>query len=127
MGEINNFQLSKNFNLQEFECTHQKHRHVKVNDELIEKLQKLRDKLGQPMIVTSGFRCDKRNRQVGGAENSQHMKGSAADIHLNNITYDIGEIAEKAKEAGFTGIGLYTNFIHVDVRDGRPARWDGRF
>ena len=126
MGEINNFQLSENFNLQEFECTHPDHRHVKVDDELVEKLQELRTELGQALIVNSGYRCPERNEQVGGAANSQHMKGTAADIHLNNLHYDIGEIAEKAKEIGFTGIGLYNSFIHLDVREGRPARWNQR-
>jgi len=124
MGEINNFQLSENFNLQEFECTHADHRHVKVDDELVEKLQKLRNKLGQAMMITSAYRCFERNKQVGGAENSQHMKGTAVDISLNNLNYDIGEIAEKAKEIGFTGVGLYNTFIHLDVRENGPARWN---
>ena len=35
-----------------------------------------------PIIVTSGFRCEAVNRQVGGVRNSQHMFGQAADIHL---------------------------------------------
>ena len=125
MGEINNFQLSENFNLQEFECTHPEHRHVKVDDELVNKLQELRTELGQALIITSAYRCPERNEQVGGAEQSQHLKGTAADVILNNLNYDIKEIADKAKEIGFTGIGLYNNFIHLDVREGRPAKWSG--
>ena len=35
-----------------------------------------------PIIVTSGFRCEAVNRQVGGVRNSQHLTGQAADIHL---------------------------------------------
>ena len=35
---------------------------------------------GAPIIVTSGYRCDRLNKAVGGATNSQHRKGEAADI-----------------------------------------------
>ena len=43
-------------------------------------MQVIRDEYGKPIIVTSGFRCDKLNKAVGGAKNSQHTKGEAADI-----------------------------------------------
>lgn len=46
----------------------------------VEILQVIRDEYGKPLIVTSGFRCDKLNKAVGGAKNSQHTKGEAADI-----------------------------------------------
>lgn len=46
----------------------------------VEILQVIRDEYGKPIIVTSGFRCDKLNKAVGGAKNSQHTKGEAADI-----------------------------------------------
>ena len=43
-------------------------------------LDPLREAWGAPIIVTSGYRCGKLNRAVGGAKASQHMKGQAADI-----------------------------------------------
>ncbi len=43
-------------------------------------LQPLRDYLGCPVIVTSGYRCYKLNEKVGGVRNSQHLKGEAADF-----------------------------------------------
>lgn len=43
-------------------------------------LDPLRDAYGQPIIVTSGFRCSKLNKAVGGTKTSQHMLGEAADI-----------------------------------------------
>lgn len=43
-------------------------------------LDPLREKWGMPIIVTSGYRCDALNRAVGGATNSQHRNGEAADI-----------------------------------------------
>ncbi len=116
MSDLNNFQLVENFNLQEFECTHPTHSHVQVSRKLVDKLQELRNRLGGAVIITSAFRCEERNRAVGGATNSQHMQGRAVDITLRNQEKDISEIAEMAIDIGFTGIGYYSTFIHLDVR-----------
>ena len=43
-------------------------------------LDPLREKFGAPIIINSGYRCPALNRVVGGAINSQHTKGEAADI-----------------------------------------------
>ena len=43
-------------------------------------LDPLRARWGAPITVTSGYRCPVVNRAVGGAANSQHMRGEAADI-----------------------------------------------
>ena len=49
-------------------------------------LQPIRDKLKKPMIITSGYRNMKINFLAGGAINSQHLKGEAADFHVNGMT-----------------------------------------
>lgn len=43
-------------------------------------LDPLREAYGKPIIVTSGFRCPKLNKVVGGSSTSQHPLGQAADI-----------------------------------------------
>lgn len=43
-------------------------------------LDPLREMYGKPITVNSGYRCPKLNAAVGGAKNSQHMRGEAADI-----------------------------------------------
>ena len=48
----------------------------------MEVLQPLRDFLGKPVVISSGYRCAELNKAVGGVRNSQHMKGEAADIHV---------------------------------------------
>lgn len=43
-------------------------------------LQPIREKYGKPIRITSGFRCEKLNKAVGGASSSQHLTGEAADM-----------------------------------------------
>ena len=43
-------------------------------------LDGIREEFGEPIEVTSGFRCWKVNEAVGGVKNSQHLAGQAADI-----------------------------------------------
>lgn len=49
-------------------------------------LQPIRNKYGKPIIVSSGYRCPKLNKAVGGASNSQHTLGEAVDIHTISDT-----------------------------------------
>jgi len=44
-------------------------------------LQPIRDSWGKPIVVSSGFRCQTLNTKLGGANNSDHKYGAAADIH----------------------------------------------
>lgn len=45
-------------------------------------LEPLRQELGRPISISSGYRCPKLNDAVGGVSKSQHMYGQAADIHI---------------------------------------------
>lgn len=51
---------------------------------VLEILQPIRDKWGRPIVVTSGFRSEAVNKAVGGARNSQHRLGEAADIKIGS-------------------------------------------
>ncbi len=46
-------------------------------------LDPLRERYGYPIMVSSGYRCPRLNKAVGGAETSQHVKGEAADIYVS--------------------------------------------
>jgi len=127
--KVNDFQISKHFNLSEFQC-HDETQAVKVVPELVDKLEILRgmvsEHLGKDtaLLINSGYRTPAYNKKIGGAEKSQHMEGTAADIRLpSEIDADL--MASFAEKAGFDGIGKYDSFVHVDVR-GYPARWDNR-
>jgi hypothetical protein len=51
-------------------------------------LQPLRDKLGKEIRINSGYRCKELNRVIGGAKNSQHIEGKAADIQVIGVETD---------------------------------------
>lgn len=49
-------------------------------------LQPIRNALGKSIRVTSGYRCKRLNGLIGGARNSQHTEGKAADIEVDGMT-----------------------------------------
>lgn len=59
-------------------------------------LDPLRERYGRPIIVTSGYRCQKLNKLVGGVKYSAHLDGRAADVRSSNndreLNKKIGEI-----------------------------------
>jgi len=120
-GSINDVQLSGYFNLQEFACKGRGcgcYNAVKVDPELVRGLQAMRSEHGQPIEVTSAYRCRDHNRDVGGESNSYHTKGMAADIKSGDLA-GLGELADK--HFGDGGIGTYTWGYHVDL--GPRRRW----
>lgn len=53
---------------------------------IVNVLQPLRDAIKKPVIVSSGYRCARLNSYIGGASNSQHVIGQAADIAVTGMT-----------------------------------------
>ena len=118
--------ITKNFRLDEFECPCCGGNHI--SRRLVHALQELRDLAGAPITVTSGLRCEAYNESVGGAEQSQHLYGRAADIVIQGLhPVEMERLAEKVTRLRTGGIGVYPHngFIHVDVRLNGPARWTG--
>lgn len=88
---------------------------------LMWRLEALRTKLGNnPIKLTSGFRYYTYNKKIGGANNSQHIYGKAADISVRNVSPE--KVYKAARESSFGGLGLYNSFVHVDTRN-YVARW----
>lgn len=117
-------QLSKNFTSQEFVC-HCGCGGCDIDPKLIDNLQKLRDLIDKPITIVSGFRCKTHNSACGGARNSQHMLGTAADIQVIDLQPEaVAKAAEKIAAFHGGGIGVYKTWVHVDIRHGM-ARWRG--
>ncbi len=121
--------LTENFSAEEFACKDGSETpcEVLVNlKELALNLQVLRDALGLPIHINSGYRSPAYNKKVGGAKNSQHLLGKAGDITVQGYTpFDIKAKIESLIKQGKMkngGVGLYPTFVHYDVRD-YPARW----
>ena len=93
---------------------------------LADYLDNIREKLGKPILVSSGFRCPVLNKAVGGVANSQHQKGLAADLvcadmeSLEKVLRETGGFDQLIKEhrKGFPN----SFWFHVSVcaRNGKP-------
>lgn len=94
-----------------------------IKPELRTALNTFRAMHGEPLIVVSGARCPDYNTKVGGAKDSLHMQGLAADLCLNNK--DRHKLIKDSFTYPFTGRGYYKTFIHVDMRTGPQAYWVG--
>ena len=118
--------MSTYFLPEEFECNC-KNKHcegklpqMRMNPTLIQSLNRIRQELGKPIKVTSGFRCVDHNAAVGCVPDSTHRTGYAADIVCDDME-KLKELIEAEKE--IKGIGIANTFIHVDVRPGIRKRW----
>ena len=98
---------------------------IKINTDAMDKLQTLRNRLGKPLIVRSGYRSPSHNKAVGGAKASKHMDGAAFDIAMSN--HDPVAFEAAARAVGFLGFGFYprSGFVHVDL--GPARQWGERF
>ena len=116
--------LSKNFTRKDFKCPCGCSRQM-VDSELVEKLQTIRDKLGKPIKVTSGYRCIPHNAAVGGSSGSKHRYGMAADWRIVDRSINpvaLGIIAAQY----FKAVGIYwydgAAMVHTDTRNAK-ATW----
>jgi uncharacterized protein YcbK (DUF882 family) len=109
--------VTKNFLFAEFGCPCGKCRFAdgyQITRRLVTSLQKMRDKLGKPIRITSGIRCPVYNRYVRGARNSYHMLSRAVDIQCTS-GLDRHVLCKVALSEGLS-IGISEKFLHLDTR-----------
>jgi len=116
-----------NFREDEFRC---RHTGFSAMDEIfMQRLQDLRSALGFPFVINSGYRHPTHPVEAAKVRPGAHSLGKAADIRLahGGQTYDV---LTRAREFGFTGIGMETIFVHLDICTTadlggtvRPAAW----
>ena len=91
--------------------------------DFLHKLDEARSIANTPFKITSGYRSPAHNTLVGGRVGSSHLKGCAADIAVKNSAERIAIIQGLIK-AGFTRLGIASNFIHVDLdKNKHCAKW----
>lgn len=91
-------------------------------------LDPLRNRYGHPIHVSSGYRCPRLNKAVGGSATSQHMTGEAADIYVGNardkamlfsLIYYLLPFDQLIWERGTDEAPVW---IHVSYREGHNRR-----
>lgn len=130
-------QLTENFAFEEFvQTSHREHAEANYNfglkhkhkvQWLAEHLQKLRDCLGSPIIITSGVRCQALNAAVGGVANSQHTKVEAVDFIVPGMVLDYAfDLIRGYKEVRFDQLILEcvgtSKWIHISFSTEKPRR-----
>lgn len=93
-----------------------------VDVELLAVLEDVREHFNTPVIITSGCRCWYNNQKAGGATNSKHLKGNAADFVVKDVHEDRVATYLEEKYPDKYGIGRYEGRTHIDVRD-KKGRW----
>lgn len=121
--------LTENFSLSEFQCKSGEEMPKEVFEnikELAKNMQVLRDHIGKPIQITSGYRSPEHNKKVGGAKASKHVLGMACDFKVKGLTpatiikdIEVLIMCDKMKQGG---IGIYPTWVHYDIRNIK-ARW----
>ena len=96
----------------------------RVKPQVVRNLEQVSKEVGYQLQVTSGYRSPEYNSRVGGAKKSQHVQGNATDIVQSGLTIQQRQaFISAAVDAGFTAIGVYNTFTHVDIRGGALRAW----
>ena len=109
----------KFFRLEEFNCTHTNKN--EMDHEFLVKLDELRERVGFPFIITSGYRDATHPAEARKSEPGTHNQGIAADIKVSN-GFERMNIVHEAIKMGFS-IGVARTFVHVDDRKTTPVMW----
>jgi zinc D-Ala-D-Ala carboxypeptidase len=109
-----------NFTKEEFDCSETNCNEMR--DSFLALLQQLRDELGEPLQITSGYRDPRHSIEASKEAPGVHTRGLACDIACDGQkAFRIVQIAIKL---GFTGIGVkqkgHGRFIHLDTYTGSP-------
>lgn len=83
-----------------------------------DQFQRIRDAWGQPLSVTSFYRPEPINQQVGGVPGSRHVSGEAVDCFPTKGDLDRFYQWIRVRWTGGLGDGRPRGFVHLDTRSG---------
>ena len=100
----------------------QPHVNPRVLPQVWTNAENLAKSLGRVITLNSAYRSPAYNSSVGGAKKSMHTQRKAIDIQWGTSSIQGRvDMIQKAIDAGFTGIGCYNSFMHVDI--GGKRQW----
>ena len=100
----------------------QSHVNPRVLDQVWTQAEIFAKSLGRPITLNSAYRSPAYNKSVGGAKKSMHTERKAIDVQWGTTSVQGRvDMIQKAIDAGFSGIGTYNNFMHVDI--GAKRQW----
>lgn len=130
----NSTNLTENFSSVEFDCqcSFDSCKKTWIHRDLVTRLQDVRDEYGEPLVITSGYRCAQHQAELRSnpllktsRNKSTHEMGSAVDIRPVVVNEDSMSRLLEILERYFKSIGLAKNFYHVDMRfDKEKRRWN---
>lgn len=121
---------TEHFKVSEFACKHCGEN--KIDQRVINMAEEIRQKLGVPVNVNSGYRCETHNRKVGGVKGSNHTKGLAADLACSLGSAKMFEAVKQLRAEGKLQDMDYCikygkkNFIHIDCGGKRRNLYEER-
>lgn len=85
-------------------------------------LERVRALAGRPIAVSSGYRCPPLNAWVGGASNSMHRSGLAADITCSGIAPKALAILIRDSDIQFDQLIYEGTWVHIGLSADEPRR-----
>lgn len=103
------------FKPEEFKCKCGKCDGGSMDAAFVEKLNQARHLAQIPFVITSAFRCEQHNKNVGGKPNSAHLRGKAVDLKFKD-SQSAFKILQALISVGFNRVGYNqkNSFFHVD-------------
>ena len=119
----------KYFSVEESQCPCGCGQVVKSGHPIWSAASRIREVIGKPMTITSGYRCRIYNQTLkNSAKHSKHIEGCALDLSTVNLTGNEKYcFVEEAMKFGLR-IGIYQNHIHIDYSPGEHrVLWWGNY
>lgn len=119
--------VTPSFKAREFDCPCGECSSTLISEELLLKLQAIRDQIAAPLHINSGYRCPAHQAALTSegyetATPSQHELGCAADIQA--VCIGGAALETIARACGFKAVGVGQTWIHVDTRSDKDRRWE---